>query len=274
MGKAGIALAILVVALVVFASQQGGDSSSGGPLNTIAQAAEKTQGEPGGRVAMRAIVSEVGSKPVTMRGQMVFDDEDRSRAVMTVSPPGSAETFQMNLVSEGTMIYISSPRFGSLPDDNKWMGLDLGFALEQGQESLVPGNPDAEGELEMLDGVSDDIRQLGKEDVRGVPTTHYSGTIAVAEQADRMRDLGADEIAARFEKEASPAEVEVWIDAKGLVRRMRVVQTAPQVDESGTTTTDMRMDFFDLGIDPEIDVPDSDEVFDATALTEEELSRH
>jgi hypothetical protein len=273
-GKAGIALAILVVALTVLASQQGGDSGSSGPLNAIAQAAEKTQSEPGGRVAMRAIVSEDGSKPNTMRGQMVFDDEDRSRAVMTVSPPGSAETFQINMVTEGTMIYMSSPRFRSLPDGNKWMGLDLDFALEQGQESLIPGNPDAEGELEMLEGVSDDIRQLGKEDVRGAPTTRYSGTIAVAEQAKRMRDLGADEIAGRFEKEASPAEVEVWIDAKGLVRRMRIVQTAPQVDDGGTTTTDMRMDFFDLGIDPEIDVPDSDEVFDATAITEEELSKH
>jgi hypothetical protein len=209
-----------------------------------------------------------------MRGQMVFDNEDRSRALVTVSPPGSAETFQMNMVSEGTTMYMSSPKFGSLPDDAKWMKLDLDFALEQGQESLAPGNPDAAGELELLESVSDDIRELGKEAVRGVPTTRYSGTIGVAEQAKRMRDLGADETARRIEKEASPAEVEVWIDAKGLVRRLSYVQTSPQVEDGGVTTTDMRMDFFDLGIVPEIDVPDSGEVFDATAITEEELSKH
>jgi hypothetical protein len=34
------------------------------------------------------------------------------------------------------------------------------------------------------------------------------------------------------------------------------------------------MDFFDFGIEPEIDVPDSSEVFDATALTEESLEDH
>jgi hypothetical protein len=276
--KVGLALGVVVVAFVVFASLRGGDEDGGplggGPLNAIAQAAEKTQGEPGGRVAIRAVVSGVGSKPVTMRGRMVFDDEDRSRAALTVSPPGSAETFQMKMVTEGTMAYMSSRRFRSLPDGNKWIGLDLGFALEQGQESLAPGNPDAEGELEALEGVSDDIRRLGEEDVRGVPTTHYSGTIAVAEEAERMRDLGADEIAGRFEQEASPAEVEVWIDAKGLVRRTRIVQTAPKVNESGITTTDMTMDFFDLGLEPRIEVPDSDEVFDVTSQTEEALEDH
>lgn len=33
----------------------------------------------------------------------------------------------------------------------------------------------------------------------------------------------------------------------------------------------MRMDFFDFGIAPEIDVPDPDEVFDATTLVQDEL---
>jgi hypothetical protein len=268
---------MLVVVAAVFAGlalQQGEDDGGGGPLNAIAQAAEKTQGEPGGRVAMRAVVREPGSKPITMRGQMVFDDEDRSRAVLTVSPPGSEKSFQMKMVTEGTMMYMSSPKFGSLPDDAKWMGLDLDFALEQGQDSLAPGNPDAKGELELLEGVSDDIREFGEEDVRGVPTTRYRGTIPAAEQAKRLRDVGADEIAERFEKEAKPAGVEVWIDAEDLVRRMRIVQTSPQVEDGGAETTDMRMDFFDLGIDPQIDVPDSSEVFDATALTEESLEEH
>jgi hypothetical protein len=33
----------------------------------------------------------------------------------------------------------------------------------------------------------------------------------------------------------------------------------------------MRIDFFDFGIDPEIDVPESSEVFDATALARDKL---
>jgi len=272
--KAGIALAIVVIAFVVLASQRGGDGGggpldAGGPLNAIAQAAEKTRHKPGGRASVRMVASEPGSKPVPMWGQVVYDDEDRSRVVLTVLPPGSDESFQMNMVTDGTTMYVSSRRFGSLPDGAKWMKLDLEFA--QGPASPVPGNPDAMGELELLETATDDIRKLGREKVRGVETTHYSGTVAVATQAERMRDLGAEELAERFEEEGSPSAVEAWIDDHGLLRRMRIVHTSPEVKGDGTTTLDMRMDFFDFGTAPVIDVPDSDEVFDATSLAEEEL---
>jgi hypothetical protein len=68
--------------------------------------------------------------------------------------------------------------------------------------------------------------------------------------------------------------VEAWVDSDGLIRRMRVVTTQPQVEGEGGATMDMRVEFFDFGINPQIDLPDSDEVFDATAMAEEELSEH
>jgi hypothetical protein len=118
--KAGIALAIVVIAFVALASQRGGDGGGGplggGPLNAIAQAAEKTRHRPGGRASVRMVAAEPGSKPVPMWGQVVYDDEDRSRAVLTVLPPGSDESFQMNMVTDGTTMYMGSRRFGSLPD--------------------------------------------------------------------------------------------------------------------------------------------------------------
>jgi len=274
--KAGIALAVVVIAFVVLASQRGGDEGGGplggGPLNAIAQAAEKTRHEPGARVAVRMSALAPGSKPIPMWGQMVYDDEERTRAVLTVLPPGSDESFQMNMVTDGTTMYMGSRRFGSLPDGAKWMKLDLEFA--QGPESPVPANPDAMGELELLEAVSDDVEKLGREKIRGVETTHYSGTIAVATQADRLREVGAEELAERSEKEGSPTAVEAWVDDQGLVRRVKVVQISPEVEGDGTTTVEMRMDFFDFGIEPVIEVPDSDEVFDATSLAEEGLEDH
>jgi hypothetical protein len=267
-------LLVLAVAFVVLALQQGDDGGGSGPLNAIAQAAEKTQGVSGGRATIRGVASSPGSGPIPMHGQMVFNDEDRSRTVLTVSLPGSEKTFQMKMISDGTTVYMSSSRFGSLPDGAKWVGLDLDFALEEGTESLAPAQPDAEGQLELLARVSDDIHDLGKEDVRGVPTTRYRGTIPVTDQAERMRNVGADELAEDLENDGSPAEVEVWVDTKGLVRRMRLVQTAPQVGSDEITTTKMQMEFFDFGIEPKIDAPDSSEVFDATALTEETLENH
>ncbi|HEX3041566.1 MAG TPA: hypothetical protein VHP56_05700 [Solirubrobacterales bacterium] len=271
-GKAVVGLAILVVAFAVFASQQAGESGGGGPLNAIAQAAEKTQGEPGGRAIMRAVVTKPGSEPIAMRGEMVFDDEGLSRAVLTVQRPDSDRSVKMNLVGDGTVIYMSSSEFGSLPDDSKWMALDL--TLGRDLDGSVPASPDARDELKVLEEVSGGVRKLGREDIRGVPTTHYRGTISLREQAERMREVDAEDLAARDEKEGSPSHVEAWVDADGLVRRMRIVQTQPQIEGKGTATMDMTMDFFDFGIEPQIDVPDSDEVFDATGLAEEELSKH
>jgi hypothetical protein len=272
-GKAGIALAVLVVAaFAVLASQQGGDSGGSGPLNAIAQAAEKTQSEPGGRAAMRTIVTEPGSEPIAMRGQFVFDGEGRSRAVLTAQGHGSDGPFRMKMVTDGTVMYMSSSKFGTLPDGNKWMAIDLTLGREL--DSPVPTTPDAKGELELLESVTGDVQKLGREVVRGVPTTRYRGAIGVAEQAEKLREVGADNLAGRSEEESSPLRVEAWIDADGLVRRMRLLHTEPQIEGAGTKTMDMHVDFFDFGIEPQIEVPDSDEVFDATELAEEELSKH
>lgn len=69
---------ILVVALGVFASLQGGDD--GGSLNAVAEAAEKTQDQPGGRAVMHSVVTTPEkSDSFTVTGQMVFDAEGAPR---------------------------------------------------------------------------------------------------------------------------------------------------------------------------------------------------
>jgi hypothetical protein len=52
---------------------------------------------------------------------------------------------------------------------------------------------------------------------------------------------------------------------------MRVVQTRPGEEGKGPATIDLGTDFFDFGLETEINVPESDEVFDATSLAEEQL---
>lgn len=269
--KAVAGLSILFVALAVFAWQQGGDGGDG-PLNAIAEAAERTQSEPGGRATMRAVASSpVPPESVTVTGQMAFNDEtDRSRGVLTVSRPGSDDSEEMEVVGDGTVMYMRSSMFGSLPGGREWMALDLSFGRDL--NSPLPAGGDAKGELELLEAVTGDVQKLGNEDVRGVPTTRYRGTVGVAENAERLREEGAEDLASYVEKEeGTPLRVEAWIDAEGLVRRMRLVKSEPREGGGGSVTTDMRMDFFDFGAVPEIDVPESSEVFDATAMAQDEL---
>jgi hypothetical protein len=266
--QAFIGLLILVAALGVFAWQQGGDGD--GPLNAIAAAAEKTQDQSGGRAVMHSVVTTAGqSAPLTMTGRIVFNAEDRARGVITAPQTASGGPMTLDIVGDGTVMYMHSSQFDSLPDGRKWMALDLSLGDEL--NTSVPADVDAKGELALLESVSGDIQKLGKEDVRGVPTPHYRGTIAVSDQVKRMREEGADAVASLTEKDGSPLQVEAWIDADGLVRRMSLVHSQPAEEGRKATTIDMRIDFFDFGFEPEIDVPDSSEVFDATALTRSKL---
>lgn len=263
-------LSVLIVALAVFAWQQGGDGDGAGPLagplNAIAKAAERTQREPGGRATMHTIVSSP-ARSFTITGQMVFDAEaGRSRAVLTVPRAGSDGSVKMQVVGDGTKMYMRSSMFGSLPGGREWMGLDFSFGEEL--DTPLPANSDATGELELLEAVTGNVQKLGKEDVHDVPTTRYRGTVSASENAERLREAGAEDLASSIEK-GTPLRVEAWIDADGLVRRMRLVKSRPRKAGEGSTTIDMRMDFFDFGTVPEIDVPEPSEVFDATALAED-----
>ena len=87
-------------------------------------------------------------------------------------------------------MYMRSSRFGTLPGGRKWMALDL--ALGDELDTSVPADVDAKGELAVLESVSDDVQRLGEEDVRGVPTTHYRGTISVSDGVKRLREEGAE----------------------------------------------------------------------------------
>lgn len=259
-----------MVALVVFASQQGGGDGAGGPLNAIAEAAVKTQQEGGGRAAVRALITKSGhSKPVILTGQVIYTDSGLARGTTSASDPESGKTIKIEAVQDGTKAYMRSSAFGTLPDGKEWMGID--YSLGDDLDTSVPASGDVMGELALLERATGGVEKVGTEDVRGVPTTRYRGETSVAEDVKRLREMGGEETATLVEKEGSPLQVEAWIDAHGLIRRMRIVQSKSEAEGKEPTTVDMRIEFYDFGIEPEIDVPDSSEVFDTTSLVQEQL---
>jgi hypothetical protein len=135
----------------------------------------------------------------------------------------------------------------------------------------VPSGGDAAGELELLEHSTGGVQKLGREKVHGVATTRYRGTVDVSENAQNLRDAGGEKIAKVVEEKGGPTQVEAWIDAKGRVRRTRIIGSQPADGDKGPSTTDMRVDFVDFGTVPKISVPDSSEVFDATSMAEDEL---
>lgn len=209
-----------------------------------------------------------------MTGRVVFDTEaGRSHVVLTMPDPNSIGSVKVQAVIDGTIMYIQLGKLGSLPGGAEWMSLDFSsFGLEK--DSLLPSNGDAMSELELLEAATGGVQKLGTEEVRGVPTARYRGTVSVAEQAKHLREEGAEEgFTSYAEENGTPLQLEAWIDANGLVRRMEYVKAEPAKDGTGPTTMDMRVDFLKFGKVPEIELPDSREVFDGTDLAKSEISK-
>ena len=241
--------AVLLVVLIaggILLTQQGGDGS--GPLNAMAKAAEVTQGEPGGHIAVHGLIVKPGEpNPLPLTGRMVYDSEGRTRGYMTVPDPKTGGKVKFFMVAAGTHIYISSELFGSLPGGRKWMGMDFPSTSES--TSTVGANDSAEQGFKMLEEAGD-VRKVGEEKILGVETTHYRGTL---NHSDPKSSGGHPKI-------------EAWVDGQERVRRMRLVGSPSR------SNLDMTMDFFDFGKVPPITMPDPSEVFDATSLVEDEAT--
>jgi hypothetical protein len=64
----------------------------------------------------------------------------------------------------------------------------------------------------------------------------------------------------------------VWIDAQGRVRRMQAaLKTAVTEVEGSASTTEMTIDYVSFGRVPKIELPNPDEVFNATGEFESKL---
>ena len=98
--------------------------------------------------------------------------------------------------------------------------------------------------------------------MRGVSTTLYHATIDV--RSSTRKALEADGWKARnierfLEDVQGMREIDVWVDSDGLVRRIVTAESSPGAAMEWQTTTE----FFDFGLDAEIQPPPAAEVVDS-----------
>lgn len=270
----GVKFLSLLLVLVLVNSFVNGDSESRLEFNPVAAAAERTQGEPGARFTMKAIYTSP-SLPGPLVGHgagSINSQTGRSRAVMNLdSPKGSV---RVETVGDGTTFYLRGTGISDeLPDGKEWMAMQP-FLGHSEQEAMVGGG-DADSTLQMLTTVDGSYRELGSEKVRGVPTRRYRTSVPLSGYAELLRDEGKDELAEHYEKLATlmpePVVGEAWIDDEEIVRRSRVIMDLPSESGQPAMTMDMRMDLFDFGARPQIQLPDPSQVFDATPYLEEQF---
>lgn len=266
-------LSVLLILVVVVAWMHGSDEVS---FNPIAQAAARTQEQPGSRIALSGAYSLPTGQTMTMHGSGAYNGRTgRSRSVIEIAVPGPVGSIRMEGVGDKRLIYMRSKLLtAGLPPGDRWMAIQPG--LGGAGQTAIANNTGSEGQLEMLRATGGDIEDLGEAEVRGVTTTRYAGTIDLSRYASRLAEEGKGTAAHEYEQLAkampAPIPVEAWLDDAGLVRQMRMVMPIPSENGGPEVKMDMTMAFFDFGVAPKIELPGHSETFDATPLSRAKLN--
>ncbi len=147
-------------------------------------------------------------------------------------------------------------------------GLDLGGSGQVGQS--------AADQLRMLRAVSGDLSEEGHEQVAGTETTHYSATVDLRRYPDVMpeeqREAARKGVERLIELSGqSEVPMDVWIDGEERVRRMTWKQSMRQGPVE--VKMDITAEYVRFGVPVDIDVPDDEDVFDATDLVLQRLEQ-
>lgn len=262
-------LSLLLILVVVNSLLNSGEESPFNP-NPVAAAAERTAEVPGMRIEMTMRFESESTAPVTVTGNGVYNGEANLAEVAYDGTTSRGQRLKFDAILGESGWYFRYPQLaGKMPEGKEWIKVE-GFP---GQKDLsAPGVASPDESLQMLRG-SGTVRRLGGAKFGHVQTTRYRVTQTATEIADTLRAQGKDELAEALEGVSSqligPVRSEVFIDQDGVVRRMRMVSTS--LSDGKTVTTEMRMDFSDFGIEPNIAIPDDSQVYDITPQLEEGL---
>jgi hypothetical protein len=254
------------------------------PGGTVFQTASETRAARSARVSYAANFSVVAAEDIPLTAEGVFDyenDRGRMRFDMTgllegssPPPPGAEE---VTMIVDGSVLYLHMPFVtANLADPKPWIKIDLDAAAESGRTDLAQftelGRGDPDQFLELLRGVRN-VQDDGEEEVRGIPTTHYSAVLDLArvvESGSQSSRLSAQDLIDRGQR-LVPADV--WIDEHGRMRRLSysVALSQDEDPEPGdaaalTVTTEL----YDFGVEVDVRPPPEDAVLDLLRSSQEQ----
>lgn len=250
---------LLVLVLANSFLNGGGDSSADQlELNPVASAADRVEKFGGGRMSLYVVYSSpILPGPLVASGSGAYNEETgRSRIALDTTNPLTGQPMHMVQISDGDVEYAGGDIVAEeLPPGKEWVRTEEG---SDDENSLS-----FDDSMELLDS-PERFQLVGRESINGKMTRHYRGEVKISELADWLREQGEDAKAAGYEEieAVTPTEIsaEGWVDGKDLLRRLRMVIPMPGEDGGQPMTVDMRMDFFDYGASPDIQIPDPDSV--------------
>lgn len=272
MRRALLAAQLLLLAVGLSACG-GGDTLS---LDPVAEAATRTAEAGSSRVEF-TVTMQVAGENVRMNGSGSFDyTRPRGSLAYRMQVPQLGDVrMELRLLGEKLYLRLPAQAGPQLPAGKEWLGLDLGASLEQlglGGFDLSQ-QQDPARTLQLLRAASDGVEERGTAVVRGVETTRYTGTLdfrkALETGLDELglppaeRQRAQESFETMLEQvDAATLPFEVSIDGDGLVRRMDL--DATMAIEGELVRMNVRTDYFDFGVDVDVEAPPAAAVLDVT----------
>jgi hypothetical protein len=268
------AAAVVLVAALAFvaAGCGGGGKQSFTPLELVSQAVSKTTTSKSAKFHM-SITETVGPLgPLTMTADGATDNTNHT-ATMTMdlsavaqlagSQAGSPADWKASVILDGTTEYMQLPVLTKLvPGGKPWIKLDLDQlaklkGVDFSQLLQVAGQQDPTQALQWLQSVGN-VQKVGEEQVDGVDTTKYSGTLDPQKIAAKFAGAGLGTMLTQMG--TTPIPVTVWVDGDGYVRKL---------DESlqaGPASVKLEATLSDFGTKVDVNPPPADQTTDLLQL--------
>jgi LppX_LprAFG lipoprotein len=242
-------------------------SPSSSAAQAVAEAGVKTRAAESARIAFTGTISG-GAANGTFSGEGEFSGR-QGRMTMDMSGlAGGQIAGRMEMIFDELVFYMKFPEeiAQGMPGDKNWIKFDLSQLGEQEgidfQQLMQLSGTDPSQSLDLLLAASDDFHEVGEDEIRGVPTTQYAGTIDLEKVADQAPPEARETYQRLLEvSEQTKVPVEVWIDEDGLTRRIRYEQTMPD-----RSTMNLTQEYYDFGVEVDVSPPPDDEVLDVTDL--------
>jgi len=269
------AIAVLA-ALAVVAAGCGGSSSSSSmtPLELVSQAVSKTTKADSAKFQMQITETMGPIGPITVNASGATDTSSHS-ANMTMdlssigqlagSAAGAPDDWKGDVIVDGSnpkavVEYMRLPAFSKLmPGTKQWVKLNLSdvaksSSFDFSQLLRTAGVQDPTQALQMIRSVGN-VQETGSEQVDGVDTTKYSGTIDPQKLAAKFGRGNLGQVFRSMGTKAIP--ITVWVDGDGYVRKLEESLTA-QVPGTGTMDMKIGLQMSDFGTKVDVTPPPAD----------------
>lgn len=269
-----VALVGLMVGAIAAMTTATQGTSSNAEVNLIAHSAEAAGNAGSARADYRMEISTGSGGPAMgFTGDASFDFTTQAFAMtMDLDAPG-AEGFGTEMRFVDGVMYMRMPTELGAP--TPWISLDIAAVAGEDVLAELTAGSDVTQTLHYLRGAGD-ITEVGREEVRGVATTHYRADVDLGRAADLMPGDQRDQFEAAVEQFEAMAgrtsmPVDVWIDDAGLPRRMnyRVEMDGgalgDQLPGDGSLTMSFSMDVYDYGQPVSVGAPPPNQVTDMTS---------